>query len=612
MAGQRKHAPNLILFMLLLLALNGLLLPAHAADMNVGCDVQQLIDAINTASTGVTINLASGCTYTLTNGYSGGKTGLPYISKALTIHGNGAIIERNTAAGTSDFRLFYVSSSGNLVLNNLTLKNGVSDFGAAIYNSGKTTANSVTFSNNFATSCGGGISNNGGESTVNNSTFSGNSATGSGGGIFNSSGSVIINASNLSSNSAGSGGGVQNNALMTINNSTISENLGAGIYNFVGATLTIRDSTISGNQATYGGGIGNNGSMTVSSSTISGNKSTYFYGGGIGNGNGGILTVSNSTISGNSGPYYGGGISNWGTVTISSSTLSDNAAVWGGGGIYNYSGDLELGNSIVAGNSATDAPDLGGTITSLGYNLVGSTSGAILTGTLTGNLIDAAASPLNLGALANNGGPTLTMALGTGSVAINAGNENLAVDVNGNPLTTDQRGSGFPRVAGSTVDIGAFEAAVVKTIVVVQLEGNLTAPDARWVQPLHLVVTSVPAATLIFDQQVTTDEYGHFEFELAAPGAYRLWVKGSHTLAAAQNITVVAGANTVSMGALKEGDTDGNNVVNLTDFSLLAAAFGKQTGQTGFDARADFNGDSVVNLTDFSLLATSFGQSGAS
>ena len=55
-----------------------------------------------------------------------------------------------------------------------------------------------------------------------------------------------------------------------------------------------------------------------------------------------------------------------------------------------------------------------------------------------------------LGALADNGGPTQTLALLPGSPAIDTGN-NVA------GLATDQRGAGFPRVMGSSADIGAYE-----------------------------------------------------------------------------------------------------------------------------------------------------------
>ncbi len=45
----------------------------------------------------------------------------------------------------------------------------------------------------------------------------------------------------------------------------------------------------------------------------------------------------------------------------------------------------------------------------------------------------------------------------SGGLAINAGDNSKAVDTEGNPLTFDQRGSGFARIVDGTVDIGAFE-----------------------------------------------------------------------------------------------------------------------------------------------------------
>src|SRR5207249_1687421 len=63
-----------------------------------------------------------------------------------------------------------------------------------------------------------------------------------------------------------------------------------------------------------------------------------------------------------------------------------------------------------------------------------------------------------LGTLAGNGGPTQTIALLGYSPAIDAGANLLAIDPGFFPLTTDQRGTGFPRIVGPTVDIGAFES----------------------------------------------------------------------------------------------------------------------------------------------------------
>ena len=55
------------------------------------------------------------------------------------------------------------------------------------------------------------------------------------------------------------------------------------------------------------------------------------------------------------------------------------------------------------------------------------------------------------------------------------------------------------------------------------------------------------------------------------------------------------------------GDANKDNVVNMSDFGILAATYGKSTGQTGYDSRADFNGDGVIKLSDFGLLAKNYG-----
>src|SRR6185437_1625077 len=67
------------------------------------------------------------------------------------------------------------------------------------------------------------------------------------------------------------------------------------------------------------------------------------------------------------------------------------------------------------------------------------------------------AAQLNLGVLQNNGGPTATNALQSGSVAINTGDNNLVPST----VTTDQRGPGFVRIFDNIVDVGAFESQTV-------------------------------------------------------------------------------------------------------------------------------------------------------
>src|SRR5262245_50228004 len=94
----------------------------------------------------------------------------------------------------------------------------------------------------------------------------------------------------------------------------------------------------------------------------------------------------------------------------------------------------------------------GGVATDSAFNLIGNagSAGGLVNG-VNGNIVGA--DP-KLGPLADNGGPTQTMALLPGSPALNAGSNALIPA----GVTTDQRGGTFSRIwGGGTVDIGAFE-----------------------------------------------------------------------------------------------------------------------------------------------------------
>ena len=263
------------------------------------------------------------------------------------------------------------------------------------------------------------------------------------------------------------GGGISNSGTLTVNDSIITGNTtytdgwetsygGGGVYN--NGTLTINNSSVTDNVAwpdrhtwEYGGGISNFGMLTINNSTISGNVGQdcddcdqTSYGGGIYNG--GTLTISNSTISANH-ASYGGGIDNAGTLMLNNVTLSGNDGRWLGGAIE---GTAILQNSIVA--NSTSSGNCDGTVTSNGYNL---SSDGSCTFNNIGDLNNT--DPL-LDVLHNNGGPTQTMRLLSGSPAIDAGNPHGCTDDQGHPLKTDQRGLDRPgRWDTGACDIGAFE-----------------------------------------------------------------------------------------------------------------------------------------------------------
>ena len=318
---------------------------------------------------------------------------------------------------------------------------------------------------------------------------------------------VTITGGNLPN---GLGGGIFSNGTLTVSHSTISGNstgtgFGGGIWS--SGTLTVSHSSISGNTARHGGGISNSGTLMVSHSSITGNAAGID-GGGIDNGV--TLTVSHSTISGNTAGVDGGGIRNQSSMTVSHSTIFGNAANRHGGGIFNYdrSGMIvnstlvnnradsdgnntgtgggiwtfidnqtftTLHNTIVAGNfvgtgaTANDVAEKPLEVASRN-NLIGDagSAGGLTNGT-NGNIVGSLVADIfETGVLANNRGPTQTIALKASSPAVNAG-DNASItadtlDLDGDlnttePVPFDQRGTGFPRVIGGIVDIGAYESA---------------------------------------------------------------------------------------------------------------------------------------------------------
>jgi len=276
---------------------------------------------------------------------------------------------------------------------------------------------------------------------------------------------------------------VSNGVTATIAGLTITngdEDGGGGIRNDH-ATLVVNECTVSGNHAWYaGGGIYNDGSngsatLTVTNSTVSGNWAAAPYGAGNGGGifNDGsygsaTLTVTNSTFSQNfanlAGPSGGGAIYNYGefgraTLTIHKSTFSGNSS-YQGAAVYNdaYSGNatVAIGDTILNGGElGANLDDWSRSISSLGYNLSNDNGSGFLTA--TGDQINT--EPM-LGPLQDNGGPTFTHALLTGSPAIDAG-KNFGTGI------TDQRGPSFLRTfdsasiananGGDGTDIGAYE-----------------------------------------------------------------------------------------------------------------------------------------------------------
>src|SRR5262249_55507497 len=356
------------------------------------------------------------------------------------------------------------------------------------------TVGGVTLRNGFVPSNdnnqGGGGVRNRGVLTVTDAVVTANAAgtlggAGTGGGICPLAGTMTLMRSHVDGNqSTFIAGGI-----------FVGSGIGLGS---APATLVVNDSTVSGNQASAaGGGIYTGASnvagkplITVARSTIAGNVAMAEDGGGIRMGRG-TLTISDSTISGNSAANLGGGVvfldAGLGHI-FTNVTISGNQAARGGGldffvignatplpfldnctiadnvahGIGNSTpafgggveANLSIANSIIARNVSDldQGADCAGTLTSGGYNLIQDTQDCTIMGDMTGDITGA--DP-DLGPLADNGGPTETHALLSGSPAIDAGSPAPVGSGNEACEAADQRGVARP--VGPHCDIGAFE-----------------------------------------------------------------------------------------------------------------------------------------------------------
>ncbi len=242
---------------------------------------------------------------------------------------------------------------------------------------------------------------------------------------------------------------------------------GGGILADAGSTLRLIDSAVEGNTATHGAGIASSGTLELTRTTVANNVASddevTTHGGGILFTSSGQATLENSTVSGNF-AHEGAGIYTDGDLVLRNVTIAQNETHTGvrgtGGGIFQA---FEAGDLTTASNTLV-AENFGGNCAGTSDHPIQSTNG----------LSDEAANPTcnapdptnqlvedaRIEFLDDNGGPTDTHALASGS---------LAIDHGGDPCPPeDQRGIERPQRAAC--DIGAYEATLEAAPVL--LDGN--------------------------------------------------------------------------------------------------------------------------------------------
>lgn len=480
------------------------------ADSNSGtctpgaCTLRQAVEAANASSGPDQVSLPNG-EYSLTFGQlpivddlaiSGGGAG----SVAIVSDGSSRVIAIGSAAYSLTIK--GVRISGGRVKGTGPSQAG----GGGIYNAGDLRLEGVVISGNLVEPAdasgtspkGGGIFN-AGNLVIVGSTIAKNVATArpfnggvpAGGGVFNAGSAEIVDSRFLENETQTATGGVPEGAGLhsegtssqrasaTVvrslfeGNATVGEGGTIPSGGAIGAgegSLNVRESTIRDNEAIAGaGGISQGGAFYVWSgdfqlaeSLVAGNRSESATIADAG----GIMIVGraedaqslvNSTIIGNQAisptSAAGGGLlhlgSAEGTLEVLNSTIAANKSTGAGGNISDFSssgdGATKLRNSIVAAGTADkENANCQGPVESGGHNI---DSLDECNFKALGDMVNT--DPL-LGPLAANGGPTETMALLTGSPALDAAAEPCPA--------TDQRGT--PRPQGPACDIGAFEVFV--------------------------------------------------------------------------------------------------------------------------------------------------------
>ena len=443
----------------------------------------QSVDSGGLKLSGATL-FAADCTFSncVAVGGNGGDTPFPSIvfpgaggtasgglidaQNSSIIFSNCVVVRNSALAGQSG-----TGGSANFIFPSTAIGIG----GVFAVTQGDLTLIGCTLAGNYATISGGALYNNGSTVLISNCVFNANSAgptikqsAGSGGALVQAGGILravdcLFSSNAVSSHNgyppSGSAGGIAGgNAL-------------GGAASITVGTAQVERCTFKNNSAIGGGG----GSTQASGSGLGGavysvallyiTNSTFAHNFArpgtrdaapdvTAQGRGGALAVAG----GNSQIFFGTLASNF----VQNGPSHNNPSV--GGALDLSGGSLVIGDTILAGNTVNgSSSNTFGNIGDAGYNISSDASPSFLSGTSLNNT-----DPLLL-PLANYGGPTPTMALRSGSPALNAASAAHAP-------ATDQRGVARP--SGIGFDIGAYEGAGVPLLEIIR--ENSSTNKLRW------------------------------------------------------------------------------------------------------------------------------------
>lgn len=299
---------------------------------------------------------------------------------------------------------------------------------------------------------------------------------------------------------------------------------GPGLYASGAGHVVLRNCLVSNHVATNGAGaVHAQGGYVSATNCLFTTNLAETSGGAAAASSGGKFHATNSTFTGNSAKVNGGAIQAFGSgevrlvnCTVSGNTADSDANGTGdGGGLGQLSGGtFAVGNSIVSGNfdssTTTVDPDVFGTFTSLGFNLISRQEGLNPTGGtpfqqgVNGDLVGTLASPVQplLNALANNGGLLATFKPQVASPCVNAGSASLLNDAAWPERPDYDARTQFREILAP--DMGAVEAGDVPFVKIVPGTGSHQIKEFNGEEGAVLLLRSLPTAAV----DVTVDLAG--------------------------------------------------------------------------------------------------------
>ena len=376
---------------------------------------------------------------------------------------------------------------------------------------------------------------------------------------------------------------------------------GGAIFTDSNSNLSLDRVAIRGNKAKLGGAVYLSHDLHhIINSSFTGNSAELGTAVLMPNSVGSSLFMSNTTLSGNfvspdNPDSFGCGALcvKGGITTIRNSTIANNSARRGGGigVIPTASGNtMDIGNTIVAGNTATVsgqdiffAADLA--LTSRGGNLVQNLE-TVPAGNFTAQNDITGVNPL-LGPInANLGGfPVVTHPLQAGSPARNGGLNANAVDpLTNSPLTTDARGAGFPRIADTTVDKGAFEDQSGNTSLIVTKNTNsndlVCDTDCSLREAVHQAGLNFGTDTITFAPNV---------FGNVSTGGSEITIQN-------QNVNIVGYPN-LNAETLRITGGNANRIFRLNNATVAISGMALTNGNAGANFGGAILSENNSNLT---------------